>query len=315
MSSKIFCSKCGFENSLENDFCIKCGFVLRKITEFGEPEVIVNRNQIFSNHHKEKLNIRYFKSNVYDLILEIIYEQGKNGLKNKKARNIFEEITNIVEAYATWDYKSRGEELGFYVANTIRLDDRLDTSNKIATLIHELAHHIFAEIFEQILMYLWNVKKSIDLEVFAKVVTSSSLLAIANEYCAHTVEGRFIPHGFQNYGSFNALVNEFSKDIEKEAVFFAVVLGNTIAEDIIDLFDKFIGFDLRERIKKQYKADNIQPRYDQIVLETKETFDSEQRDEFLINFISGGYDAFQEDPKLYEFYDKVKESFIHPECI
>ncbi len=85
-------------------------------------------------------------------------KQAENPLK-KQGTTALEKVEDVVEAYAKWSYKSKGGELGFYTANTIKLDDRLNDSVQIATLIHELAHHLLAEIHEQILMYFWEVEK------------------------------------------------------------------------------------------------------------------------------------------------------------
>lgn len=70
-----------------------------------------------------------------------------------------------------------------------------------------------------------------------------------NEYCAHTVEGRFIPHGYQNYGSFNSILEDLKDELDKETAFISLVLGNTLAEDIIHLLEHFIDDDLRCEIK------------------------------------------------------------------
>lgn len=314
MSQEIYCSKCGVKNPIENDFCTDCGFVLRKIIDFQEVKEINSREEIFTKEHENMLNVSNFKTETYTLIFEVIYEIGKKEINHKTAGNLLQKITNIVESYASWSYKSRGAELGFYVANTIKLDDRLDTSNQIATLIHELSHHIFAELYEQMLMYLWNVKKTVDLEVFVNLVLGSPILSIANEYCAHTVEGRFIPHGYQNYGSFNRLINEYSH-FDKEEIILALTFGNTIAEDIINILDKFIGPEIREEIKQQYKMDAVPRLYDQIILESKETLTPEVRNEFLIISFIESFKNIKNNREMVKIYDQIKSMFLNPDAI
>ncbi len=80
---------------------------------------------------------------------------------------------------------------------------------QIATLIHELSHHLLAEIHEQILMYFWEVEKTYEIEVFVQYILASGTVHLMNGiYLPHAVEGRFIPHGYQNYGSFNSILEE-----------------------------------------------------------------------------------------------------------
>ena len=196
--------------------------------------------------------------NLYWIIY--IYETGKKSLKNKGSTAL-EKVADVVKAYAKWSYKSKGGELGFYSANNIKLDDRLNDSVQIATLIHELSHHLLAEIHEQILMYFWEVEKTYEIEVFVQYILASGTVHLMNEYCAHTVEGRFIPHGYQNYGSFNSILEEQKDELDHDTVVISLVLGNTIAEDIIHLLEHFIDEDLRREIKQQYNKDQLPPSY------------------------------------------------------
>ena len=71
--------------------------------------------------------------------------------------DILSRVALITMAFAKINHKSRGAELGKYSYNLIRVDDRLDNVHQATTLIHELTHHLVAEIFEQTLMYLLDV--------------------------------------------------------------------------------------------------------------------------------------------------------------
>ncbi len=70
------------------------------------------------------------------------------------------------------------------------------------------------DIIESLLCDVFQVKQSSTLEGFVWYCLSNDL-ALMNEYCAHTVEGRFIPHGYQNYASFENLLEETTFDDEK----------------------------------------------------------------------------------------------------
>ena len=74
--------------------------------------------------------------------------------------NLFEKMLLFTNSFVDADYKSSGEELGLYYINKIYLDDRLYLPYQIITLIHELSHHLLAEIFEQSVMILLNTDKT-----------------------------------------------------------------------------------------------------------------------------------------------------------
>ena len=304
--TEIYCSKCGEKNSPTKDYCINCGSVLRKLDNFKVGDKITSFEDMFTQKHKEQLNEIPLTNEIYELILNKIYETGKKSLKNKGSTAL-EKVADVVEAYAKWSYKSKGGELGFYSANNIKLDDRLNDSVQIATLIHELSHHLLAEIHEQILMYFWEVEKTYEIEVFVQYILASGTVHLMNEYCAHTVEGRFIPHGYQNYGSFNSILEEQKDELDHDTVVISLVLGNTIAEDLIHLLEHFIDEDLRREIKQQYNKDQLPPSYSQIGMETTDMMDG---NELIMGTLAGSFDAAMKNPDfknvLNEFLDTFK---------
>jgi hypothetical protein len=307
--TEIFCSKCGKKNSSMEDYCINCKSILRKVDNFKSGDKINSFEEMFTQKHKEQLNEIPLTNEIYELILNNIYEIGKKSLKNN-GTTALEKVADVVEAYARWSYKSKGGELGFYTANNIKLDDRLNDSVQIATLIHELSHHLLAEIHEQILMYYWEVEKTYEIEVFIQYILASGTIHLMNEYCAHTVEGRFIPHGYQNYGSFNSILEEQKDELDSDTVALSLVLGNTLAEDIIHLLEHFIDDDLRKQIKQQYNQDQLPPSYSQIGMETTDMLDSESRNQLIMDPIIGSFDAAMANPDfnnvLNDFLDTFK---------
>ena len=306
---EIFCSKCGKKNSSMEDYCINCKSILRKVDNFKSGDKINSFEEMFTQKHKEQLNQIPLTNEIYELILNNIYEIGEKSLKNN-GTTALEKVADVVEAYAKWSYKSKGGELGFYTANNIKLDDRLNDSVQIATLIHELSHHLLAEIHEQILMYYWEVEKTYEIEVFIQYILASGTIHLMNEYCAHTVEGRFIPHGYQNYGSFNSILEEQKDELDSDTVALSLVLGNTLAEDIIHLLEHFIDDDLRKQIKQQYNQDQLPPSYSQIGMETTDMLDSESRNQLIMDPIIGSFDAAMANPDfnnvLNDFLDTFK---------
>ncbi len=274
----VFCYKCGSENNYEDEVCSKCNAPL-----FNKKNLKLKRYSLFeeilSDENLKILQNHNFTEDDYNTILENIEEMGHYNLDKitqsgqYSFNTILSKIAAITAAYAPINYKSRGAELGSYAFNLINVDDRLDSANQIATLIHELTHHLVSEIFEQILMYVWEVEKSDAIEAFVFFsLTCNPIPMLVNEYCAHSVEGRFVPHGYQNYGSFNNVLAQ-NFDIEKdiEMVVHCSIYGNTLANDLTNVMESFINENLRDEIKKQFKKDfQYPPKYDQILFERKE---------------------------------------------
>ncbi|WP_299523663.1 zinc ribbon domain-containing protein [uncultured Methanobrevibacter sp.] len=306
--TEIYCSKCGQKNAFTENYCVKCGKILRKPNDYKIGAKITSFEDMFTQKRKEQLEEIPLTDDIYELILTNIYEIGKKSIK-KDGTTALEKVTDVVEAYAKWSYKSKGGELGFYTANNIKLDDRLNESSQIATLIHELSHHLLAEIFEQILMYYWKVKKTYELEVFVQYVLGSGTIRLMNEYCAHTVEGRFIPHGYQNYGSFNSILEDKKDEFDHDIVFVSLVLGNTIAEDLIHLLEHFIDEKLRQEIKQQYNKDQLPPSYSQIGMETTDMLDSKSRNTLIMDTCIATFDKAMESPDFKNMLNEFLETF------
>ena len=107
-------------------------------------------------------------------------------------------------------------------------------------------------------MYLFNSKKTDAIEAFAwYVLNFKEEYLLMNEYCAHTVENYFMPFQYNNYESFNRVLKKFnlsnSEDIEK--INYATKLGNTFAQDIIYMLNKYFDDNLKKEIKKQFILD------------------------------------------------------------
>jgi tetratricopeptide (TPR) repeat protein len=240
---------------------------------------------IFTEKRIGLLHDNKLTADQYNEILDKIREVGKYNFKyiisehdiDLSEISIFKKIGLLALSYTDVEYKTKGAELGSYAFNVIRIDDRLDESNQISTLIHELTHHILNEIFTQSLMHIWNTDKTNALEAISiYCISNRKYYKLMNEYCAHTVQGRFLPFGYQNYGSFNMLLKEFDSEKDKKIIKYYLRLGNSFAEDIIPIFEEFISKSWRNEIKEQFKKDFTHPpKYDGILLETKKTMPQE----------------------------------------
>ena len=317
----VYCSECGENNSNKTDkVCKKCGCVLIKPEYFGLP-TYTDFNQLFTDKNKKKLNEMSFSVSAYYTILQNIYNQARTNYdellddippEEYQKMDVLTKVALITMAFAKINSKSRGAALGDYSFNMIRIDDRLDDIHQATTLLHELTHHIFAEIFEQTLMYLLEVKKSDVIEAYVGFALGTYPPHILlNEYCAHIVEGRFTPHGYQHFGSFERILNQFFDPKNEEHVRIMNeqrVFGASLATDILKILDGFITPELRNEILDQFKNEaKFPPSYDKIDLETEEEL-PEPLKVFLINSILSS--AFESAQKVdLKELNAIKENF------
>lgn len=274
-----------------------------------------NRNSNFQNIINER-NIKKFSENIlnrngYENILKKLAGIGLAATLSELERidiryiDILDILTIIATRYAKVIPKSRGAESGLYGFNVIQVDDRLDKSEQIATIIHELSHHLFAEIFEQTMMVMLECDKTDAIESFVGyTLKQDRIMVLINEYCASTVEGRFIPFDYQNYGSFNnLLMTQFNPQRDMDLVHSALAIGNTFAQDIIKILEIMIPPEFREEIKMQYKRDFRRPESNGILLETHETIP----EDFKYGFISTSIAIAMENASSGEFDQMLNE--------
>ena len=303
----VYCSECGTKNNKTDKVCKKCETILIKPEYFGLPEYD-DFNQLFTPKNKKKLNEMSFSVSAYYTIIQNIYNQARynytgllNDMSPEEYQNldILSKVAIITMAFARINHKSRGAELGYYAYNMIRVDDRLDNIHQATTLIHELTHHLVAEIFEQTLMYILDTKKSEVVEAYVEFALHSDPASmLMNEYCAHIVEGRFVPHGYQNFGSFINILQKFDTETDegKEFVHFQQVFGGSLATDILKILEEFITPEIRNEILEQFrKESNYAPPYDQLNLfEIKDEFPEPVKVYCINSLLSSKFEPAQE---------------------
>ncbi len=77
------------------------------------------------------------------------------------------------------------------------------------------------------------------------------------------------------------------------------------------ILEDFIDFDLREEIKQQFKKDfRYPPKYDQILLETKEHLPDDVKIENITFILKSGYEAAK-DKKMKDILDSFKDKFAN----
>lgn len=290
------CPHCGEINPDNAAFCIKCANQIN-------PMVIDDFDTLCSEYNQNLLLNARITDEEYNRILSNIFLRADylpiSGYSTK------EKILKFAGIFTECKPKSRGVERGFiFLGNNIFYDDRLSDSVQIATIIHELSHYLLFTIIENLLCKIFNVKTSSTLESFVWYFLTIPEFKIMNEYCAHTVEGRFIPYGYQNYGSFNELVN--TNNFDKDSVNDMVVFGNTFANEIIVYLEKYIDEDLREEIKLQYRKDLAAPTYESIQIETNDCIPLDMKNSVLLRLL---YDILKTvpDEEVREELESIKE--------
>lgn len=225
---------------------------------------ITTMEELFTQNNLDKIKSNNLTKSDYMGILNKIKETSDfvreklihENFINPASLDLFSKILLYSKSFAEIEIKASFGSLGSYRLNKIEIEDRLFASDMITTLIHELAHHILAEIFEQSIMKILNSSKSEVIEEFvSEILSSDEELKLMDEYCAHTVQGRFSPYSFQDYGSWEKIIEEefYEGDprIQK-----AKIVGKTFSDDICNLMEFYIDEQLRDEIKKQFIFDN-----------------------------------------------------------
>ena len=260
---KHICPICGENNADSSTYCIRCGSQINPIT-------IDDFDILFSQFNQDLLSNAEITDEQYNRILSGIFIRlDYTSIWGETIKN---KILNFASIFTECKPKSRGYERGFiFLGNNIYYDDRLEESTQIATIIHELSHFLLFEIIENLLCYIF------------KVETSTTLQSFVWYFLKIPVEGRFIPYGYQNYGSFNVLVESMGLDEESQELM--IKLGNSFANEIIVYLEKYIDEELRNEIKLQYRKDLKPPTYDSILKETEDCFELDLKNRILLQML------------------------------
>lgn len=303
----LFCDICGCAIDKNNNYCIHCGNyiaienicpVCNSINEDDaticvscnaklRPVILSSFDLLFTEENNELLRNKLLtESEYFALLKNIFYKYNFNYDDTFIVKN---NLIKLVKNYAIVKSKSRGLDRGFSFGKIIFYDDRLDLSIQIATIIHELAHVLLGTILNEYLCAILDVKQSVITESFIwYCFNNDDRMKIMAEYCAHTVEGRFVPYGYQNYNSFNEIVSQTDLDINE--IKEAMILANSYANEIIIFLEKFINEEFRESIKKQYKLDLNVKDIEPISLETDLSFNFSQKNSKISKLLLSNFE-------------------------
>ena len=318
------CDVCGTMNFKENNYCIHCGNKLIfehicpvcgqsnpdhanhcvKCSSQINPISIDDFETLFSPFNQNLLENAQISNDEYLQILSNIFVRAEYAdVWGETTRN---KILNLAGIFTECKPKARGYERGFiFLGNDIYYDDRLEDAVQISTIIHEMGHFFLFEIIESLLCNIFKVKPSSTIQSFVWYFLTLPEFEIMNEYCAHTVEGRFIPYGHQNYGSFNILVERYA--VDEESLESMEKLGNSFANEIITYLEKYIDEDLRNEIKLQYRKDQISPSRESLLKETNESFELSIKNLVMINMLCDVLKEVSKNSEALKELESIKE--------
>ncbi len=183
--------------------------------------------------------------------------------------DISDKVLLFSKSFVDVGYKSFGQELGTFTFDRIEIDDRQMPSLQITTLIHELSHFLLKEILSIVLCKILDCSKSPSIDAITTfILVYSPLNRLIDEYCAHSVEGRFTVYGYQDYSSFIDIQNSLEGEMDRDEIEIAKSIGNTFSLSIKEILESYIDKDLRKEIKDLFLMETREsPNYRMLAME------------------------------------------------
>ncbi|HII08088.1 MAG TPA: ImmA/IrrE family metallo-endopeptidase [Methanosphaera sp.] len=255
-------------------------------------KAITSLDQLLTRDNLNHIANADFTVDDYQMILKEIYDESVENLTLDKNISALENIKRIAYQHVNIYFSEKEISSGYYIYNKIYLNNNLSEAQQIVTIIHELTHHIYAEIFEKWLYKLFNVREKFLVESVVMFMLNNSIEnRIADEYLSYIVEGRFTPPECQNYLSFLQLLIELNINVEKSKSFF--IFAHEISHDIDDILKPIITDKLKQCIAKQFVVDDIDKLYQKLTFDyCDERFDEVEKVEFMQEMLYFIFDYF-----------------------
>lgn len=297
IADENICLYCHAKNPDSASVCINCG---KEIV----PIAIGDFKGLFSEENRSLILNGKITDEQYIKILEKIF--NKLDYAEIPGPTAKDKVLQIASVFTTVVPKSSGVAYGEYGTNVIFYDDRLDESLQISTILHELSHFLLFDFSVRALCEILDVKESSVLKSFIEYFLTLPEIAIINEYCAHTIENRFIPLEFQNFKSFEKCVLDlgFGWDETQDYVF----IGNSYATDFIHYLQKYINENLRHSIKLQFKRDFPNHENEIVSYAEKVILPIEEKNKYFMGLMAFTFDSlYNNEEASYELeYIKIK---------
>jgi len=272
----------------------------------SEKKVIRTMDELITRGNLEYLESSTFSVDDYNTILDEITRESLENLVIDDSLTPLENMKNITKQHVNIYFSDKNNTSGYYIYNKLYLNPNQPESQQIVTLIHELTHHIYAEIFEKALDKIFNVENYKLIESFVMFMLNNSIEnRIADEYLSYIVEGRFTPDCYHNYLPFIQLLIEYGIDVEKSKDYF--IFAHEVSHDIDDIFRCVITDNLQEAINNQFVKDDV-PKFNQKLTfdYPDERFNDTEKVEIILEMIYFIFDYFVNgEGKITELTDYV----------
>ncbi len=323
-----YCPKCHKKYQDNENFCSYCLIRLKKIDDIIRIKDIKAKQafevkgdntyktfeEIFIHENMEKIKNFNFTLNDYNKIIKNIKIAALNEFDDLVKSNglildylnITDKILLFTKSFVEVDYKSHGQELGEFEFNKINIDDRQTEGLQITTLIHELSHFLLKEILSHILCKLLDCSKNPIIESISVFSLSNlPLTRLIDEYCAHTVEGRFAVYGYQDYSSFIQIQSSLKDRMPDDEIEIAKSIGNTLSLSIKDILESYVDDELREDIKDQFLDDVCHgPNYKMLAYENCNQLNDNGFIQAIWLILSEGFEIAITSIEKLELYEK-----------
>jgi len=214
-------------------------------------------DEFLTQENMDKIMEYDFNTEKYQKILDSIEQKATDGLKLDINLPILENIKRLAQQFITIVPNNEKREIqGFYIYDKIYLNEDMQDARQITTIIHELTHHLYAQIFEEWLLEIFDVEHVI-IDVFVMFMLNNSIEnRAADEYLSYIIEGRFTPPECQNYLPFLQLLMQLDIDVEHSKQYF--IFAHEISHNLQEILDKIITPEYKDAIKQQYIDDDIE---------------------------------------------------------
>lgn len=255
-------------------------------------KAITSLEELLTQENLDHIAGADFSVDDYQSILNEIYDESVKNLHLDNSLSALENVKQIAYQHVNIYFSEREISSGYYIYNKIYLNNNLPEAQQIVTIIHELTHHIYAEIFEKWLYKLFNIRKKFLVESVVMFMLNNSIEnRVADEYLSYIVEGRFTPQECQNYLSFIQLLVELEIDVEASKSFF--IFAHEISHDIDDILRPIINDNLKECIARQFVEDNIEKHSQKLTFDYRdERFSDVEKVEFMQEMLYFIFDYF-----------------------
>lgn len=325
-----YCPKCHREYLEEENICFDCLTALRHISDmisvreiksqpefpydgkntYDDFESILNEDNL-ARINEFKFSIRQFNGiirNIKKTALENLDDLIKANELNLNYLSPLDKVLLFSKSFVSVEYKSYGQELGYFEYDSITIDERQTDAFQMTTLIHELSHFLIKEILTQTLCKILNCDKNALVEGIVSFILSYTYFTqLIDEYCAHSTEGRFTVYGYQDYSSFLSIVERMGDEMGKDEIEITKSIGNTFSNSIKDILESFIDHDLRRDIKDEFLSTNFEkPNYEMLLMENCQQLTDEGFIKAIWLILSEGFSASMVN------IDKLKETYVKP---